>query len=326
MLSDPILVGDVGGTNVRFALATHESGAFRLSPIWKRPGRDYDSFESAMSAYVAETGAAPIGASFGFAGPVQNDRVELLHRGWSVSGEALRERLGGVSVVMSNDFAAMARSAPHLAPEHRREIRPGHAARGAPVAVGGPGTGFGMAVVRPAGPAGGWLVIGGEGGHQAYSPQTELEWSVAFRLIEQQGYVSNEMVAAGAGFDMTMDALAWAMKLPTPKHTPAEVFALAESGDPLSMAYCRLCAATVMTAVGDLVLSSAALGGAFIAGGVGVRLERWLKESAATDRFWLRGWREELMQPVPIQLIVHEEAPLIGSAYLFQDMESRGWL
>jgi len=283
MVQDAILVGDAGGTNVRFALARTEGEKVGVTGLWKRPGADYPSFEDALDAFLGEATPKVSGAAFGFAGVVAGDSVELLNRGWTVDLAAVRSRLGLGRIVAVNDFFAMARSAPELAPDQARPIASGEAEPQGAIAVGGPGTGFGIAVLRWS--PQGWIVVGGEGGHQAFSPQNEIEWKLAERLRNTVGYVSNEDVAAGIGFEATLAAL---------------------------------------NAVMALVANTT--GGVYIAGGVALHLEPWLKERDALDRFYQRGVRSGLMQPIPIRLIASELAPLMGVAHLWCDEQARGWL
>jgi glucokinase len=324
MQDGAILVGDAGGTNVRFALAHVAAGRIRLSDIWKRPGADYPDFTSAIDAWLTETKPKFAGAAFGLAGQLKDGRVELLNRGWTVDVAALTSKLGLGNIVAVNDFFAMARSAPDLAGDQLREISPGEADPQGSLAIGGPGTGFGIAILRRY--SGGWIVVGGEGGHQAYAPQTDIEWRVFERLQQSLGYVSNEIVAAGAGFEVTLASLAEAMGAVPPKLSQPEVMERAKAGDPLCLEFCRLRARCVMTAMGNMALVANATGGVFLAGGVGMRLEPWLKERAALDRFYARGARTGLIRPIPISLIVSEEAPLTGAAMLWLDQEKREWL
>ena len=46
-----ILVGDIGGTNVRFALARASQRRVVISDLWKRPGAEFASFSAAIAAY-----------------------------------------------------------------------------------------------------------------------------------------------------------------------------------------------------------------------------------------------------------------------------------
>lgn len=326
-----ILAGDIGGTNARFALARRGDGVIVLSDVWKRPGADYPSFEAALDAYFVSLGRKPVlaGACFGLAGPVSGGRVELLHRGWMVDAQALRAKLGVADVLLVNDFFAMARAAPELDVPDAPVLFAGESDPDAAIAVGGPGTGFGVAIVRrytPNAGEAGWIVVGGEGGHQAFAPETDLEFRIAEILRARHGYVSNEHVASGSGFESTLDALAQAMGTSSPGWSEAELMTRAKAGDELGVAMCRLRARTVMTAMGNMALLSNATGGVFLAGGVTTRITQWLGEDDARDRFYKRGPRTGLVSRIPIRLIAAETAPLIGAARLWLDQSKRGWL
>ena len=324
MKDGTLLVGDAGGTNVRFALAAFAGDRVNLSDVWKRPGRDYETFEAALDAYLKETTPDYAGASFGFAGVTGGSHVELLNRGWTVDLAAVKQRLGIERLVAVNDFIAMARSAPELSGDEVRPIAKGTIDPKGSCAIGGPGTGFGVGLLRRI--EQGWVVIGGEGGHQAFTPETDIEWKLAGKLRKKHGYVSNEIVTAGMGFDDTRDALFEVMGLKPKPLTQAEVIDAANAGDPMALEFCRLRARTIMTAMGNMALVANATGGVFIAGGVSQRLEPWLKERASLDRFHVRWPRTELMKPIPVSLIASETAPLIGSAHLWRDEQTRGWL
>jgi glucokinase len=332
MSDDAILVGDVGGTNVRFALVRAGAGGLTVSSVWKRPGADYRTFAMAMEDYLVWLGGLPrlAGASFGFAGPVSRGRVELLHRKWIIDRETVRAQLDVRDVIFANDFFAMARAAPELGAGGVDELHGGVADAEGAIAVGGPGTGFGVAILRPyageeSGRAG-WIVVGGEGGHQAFGPQTELEFRVADILRKRHGYVSNEHVASGSGFEETLDTLAQAMGLSSPGWSEQEMLAQAKAGEALAVEMCRLRARTVMTVMGNMALLSNATGGVYLAGGVTTRIAPWLREQESLDRFYHRGPRTELVAPIPIRIITSDEAPLLGAGRLWLDAQERGWL
>lgn len=319
-----ILTGDAGGTNVRFALAHVDGGHVTVASVWKRPGANYATFTGALEAYLAETRPRLDGAAFGFAGAVRNGQVDLLNRSWSVDRVDLKAQLQLDNVVMVNDFFAMARSAAELGADDVTEISQGEADPHGNIAVGGPGTGFGVGVLRRY--RDGWIVLAGEGGHQAFGPQTALEFQVAERLRAYGLYVSNEIVAAGVGFDDTRRALADVMGLPDPKSSQAEINAAAAAGDAFAVQLCRLRANAVMTAMGNTALSTVSTGGVYLAGGVSQHLVPWLREKSALDRFYKRGPRTGLLSHIAIRLITSDTAPLSGAAHLWLDQNTRGWL
>jgi glucokinase len=324
MKRETILVGDAGGTNVRFALAHADDGRVSVTDIWKQRGADFPTFEAAMQAYLDVAKPQLSGAAFGVAGAIRDGKTEILHRGWRIDRAALAAHLRIDSVVLVNDFFAMARGAPEVPAHEIEPIAPGDPDPEGAVVVGGPGTGLGIGVLRRVKTS--WIVVAGEGGHQAYGPQTAIEWAVAEALRGRGIYVSNEIVVAGAGFDDTRAALAEVMGLRDPELSQADVIAAAKRGDAFALEFCRLRARTVMTALGNSTLAAYATGGVFVAGGVSQRLLPWLKEREALDRFYQRGPRTELLSKIPLQLISSEAAPLIGAAHLWRDEQARGWL
>ncbi len=324
MAGEAILVGDVGGTNVRFALAYREGGRMTLSEIWKRKAADFPGFADALNAFLEEAGARPDGAALGLAGVIVDDRIHLINSGWDIELSTVRARIGGKRLVAANDFVAMARAAPDLDDDGLEPVRSGVRDPGGSVAVGGPGTGFGVAILRRI--EAGWIVIGGEGGHQAYAPQTPLEWAVAEAMRSRAVDVSNELVAAGAGFELTRDSLAEVMGVSGRGMSQGEVTAAALAGDEFAAAFCRLRVAAVMTAMGNLALVCNASGGVYIAGGVARHLAPWLDEPEALARFHRRGPHTPMLERIPISLIVSDAAPLLGAAHLWLDERERGWL
>lgn len=319
-----ILVGDAGGTNVRFALARVEGGRIALSGVWKRRGADFPTFPAALEAYLAEERGDFSAAAFGLAGVVVDGRVEILNRGWTVDVAALAPQLGVSRVVVVNDFVAMARSAPDLHGDQLRLLNAGTPDPHGSIVVGGPGTGFGLGALKWS--QQGWIVLGGEGGHQAFTPQTDLEWKLAEHMRREHGYVSNEIITAGAGFSATRDALYAVMGLKPQPLDQAGIITAANAGDAVALEFCRIRARAVMTALGNLALVTNATGGVFVAGGVSQHIEPWLKERGALDRFYRRGVRSGLMKPIPLSLITSEAAPLVGAAHLWLDEQKRGWL
>jgi glucokinase len=110
------------------------------------------------------------------------------------------------------------------------------------------------------------------------------------------------------------------------KLSQQEVIDRAKAGEGVALEFCRIRARCVMTAMGNVALVANTTGGVFIAGGVSRRLEPWLKELSAIERFRKRGPRSDLVGPIPIRLIVSDGAPLIGAAKLWLDEDARGWL
>jgi glucokinase len=321
--SRPVLVGDVGGTNVRFALARRAPSAngttIAISRFDRLPGDDFASFDAALQAYLARLPQEerPDNALFALAGPVRDNRITLTNRsGWSVDGDALARAFGLHAVVIENDFAAMARAMPELPESAFIPVKPGTPVTGAPLLVAGPGTGVGMATLLPC-EGGGWQVLTGEGGHASYAPGNAGEAELAEELRRRHGYVSRELVLAGKGLDLVMEALCAVRGEAYVRRAPAEVLTLAEQGDALCQEVCRMRAGGLMQMLGDAALTVGARAGVVIVGGVAERLIDWIRTPEAIARFEERGPMSPYMHDIPVRLVAEPAAPLFGAAALF---------
>ncbi len=316
MTTECVLLADVGGTNARFAIAERLTASPDIRPIlkdfWKTPGDAYGSFTEAALAYLRKTDARPDRAVFAVAGPVIGNQVHFTNRDWSISAKAVSASLHIEHVELINDFVAMSRSVPLLNDMEQTPIRAGAAEPKSNYVVAGPGTGFGLAAVAPLGND--FLVMGGEGGHQAFSPQDAYEIELLKALQIKHGYVSIENVAAGMAFESVLEVTFEIFGKTAETLTPAEVLDRANAGDEMCRTFCQMRANVAMSAIGDAVLATNARGGAWLAGGVSARIKDFLLTEEAEQRFSQRGPKTELMADIPVNLITSDEAALIGAA------------
>ncbi|WP_286986922.1 glucokinase, partial [Thiomonas sp. UBA7699] len=135
------LVGDIGGTNARFALHTAQG----LSDIRVLPTADYARFADALLAYLAATGATAVRhVAIGIANPVYGDQIRMTNHHWAFSIAQARAELGLQTFLVLNDFAVLARALPELPAAELVQVGGGSAVPGAPLALLGAGTGLGV--------------------------------------------------------------------------------------------------------------------------------------------------------------------------------------
>ena len=158
----PRLVGDIGGTNIRFAVITAAGSA--PAQIRSFACASFPGPEAAILHYLASEGLArPPVAAFGIATPLTGDAVRMTNHPWAFSIEALRTALGLRHLVFINDFTALALALPRLGGTDLEQIGGGTPQPGAPLALLGAGTGLGVSGLIPCGA--GWQPLAGEGGH-----------------------------------------------------------------------------------------------------------------------------------------------------------------
>ncbi|WP_371395943.1 ROK family protein [Fretibacter rubidus] len=320
-VKDTILVGDVGGTNVRLGLADKGAdGKLILTQFSKVRGDDVGSLDDAIDQFLAETHFKPRHVCMALAGPVANGEVSLTNREWHISETALSKRFGFDNVRLYNDFTAMARSVPELQANDFRSLHKGTQVPGKPVLVAGPGTGFGTSTIIQIN--GRWHVISGEGGHQAWAPQSEAETELLHILQKSHDFVSLELVSSGHGMDTVHSAICERHGLAYKKMRPADILTAAHSGDAVCREVCEVRGAAVMGALGDMAMIFGAQGGIVLAGGVSERLVDFIDTPKALSRFTNRGPMSDYVADIPVDLLLNSAAPLFGVAALYLDSMS----
>ena len=316
-----VLVGDVGGTSARFAVASRgPEGRPILDKFHKFQNDDFDSLSSSLRHFVSVSGAQADAALMAVAGPVDaRGSVTLSNRAWPrIRPDELQVALGLSKVKIVNDFAAMSRAIPEMSEADFVDVLPGRGDPASPLLITGPGTGFGVGTLIPL-PNGGYHVLTGEGGNATFSAHTLREAQLAEKLKSIHGYVSTEMVVGGIWLQPVFDALSDLHGVPRRELSPAEIMDAADANDPVCREVCELRARAIMGAAGDGVLMMGARGGVVLSGGVAERMVKWLKAPDAVARFYDRGSRASYMEEVPVRVVTSPEAPLIGGAALMFD-------
>lgn len=301
-----ILVGDVGGTRTRLALATRMNGAWQLEEFREKPTAA-DILPMIREYLGSVSGPRIDSVAFCGAGPVADDgSIRLTNAPVLLEPAALARAAGAGRAILINDFAAVAESLPVLPPA---QLLPcgGGSRRIGPRVVMGPGTGFGVAIATPSGD--GWAVVAGDGGHADLAPVDDEELEVWRRLRAQHGRVSAETVLCGPGLERLHLAL---HGLP---HLGAEQIALsAWRGEAPAVRTVALFTRWLGSVAGNLALIAGALGGVYLAGGI---LPRWgdhfdtaLFRTAFEDKPPYAGW----LAGIPAYVVTHPAPALLGLA------------
>lgn len=306
------LVGDIGGTNARFALADVSGKRPAISQIREYPSKNYKSGGDAVRTYLADVGAEPSIAVIAVAGPVTEGAVHFTNLGWTFSEDEILH-LGFAKAQLLNDFEALALSTQHIAPEKLKLL--GETREGQPnttVAVIGPGTGFGAsALVRGRGHA---IALAAEGGHAAFAPNDEVETQILRILARKYNWqVSTERVLSGPGLQNLHDALNEIDGVSEPPCDPPEIAARALRGE-------KTCARTIQrfcsilgSVAGDFALTYGARGGLYIAGGISPSILPILEKSDFRTRFEAKGRFQSYLAAIPTQVILDGYAAFLGA-------------
>ena len=309
-----LLVGDVGGTNARFAVAHMIEGRPVLEHHRSFKGADHPTFLDGVRAYLDGCAVKPGGGVIAVAGPVTDGAIDLTNSPWRVSEAELRT-LGLNPVRLINDFEALAWGAPDVPDADLAWLgTPVDGDPDATIAILGPGTGFGMsALVRDG--RGGEMAMPSEGGHACFAPGDAVEDEILRLLRRRYERVSIERLICGPGLLNLHRALAEIDGRETHIDDPAEITrtALADRNSPCGATLARFCA-ILGSVAGDVALTTGARGGVYVAGGIAPRILPFLQASPFRERFERKGRFTDYVSAIPTRVITHEHAALLGAA------------
>ena len=126
---------------------------------------------------------SPSSACFAVAGPLSNNKAQIINLSWNISGNALQRKFNFKSCELINDFAVQIYGIPYLKKNQYFTIQNGSQSKGANNdlhAIVGAGTGLGIARGIITGRK--VKVLASEGGHVEYSPKSKLEWELKIWL------------------------------------------------------------------------------------------------------------------------------------------------
>ena len=307
--SDSILLGDIGGTNARFAILNRGM----IGPIECIRVAGCSGLLEAIRQYLrgrAEDMSIKQ-AVLGLAGTVEDNRCEITNSGWIADGRMLQDALDFREVRLFNDFEALAWSLPHLSPTDLFPLGGGPPLPRAPMLLIGPGTGFGTSclLMRSGLP----LVVASEASHSTLPGSSRREDEVIELLRRRFGHVSIERAVSGPGLVNLYEALAALDRAAIPKRDGTSITqaALNDSCSFSRSAFDMFCA-MLGTVAANLALTFCARGGIYIAGGIVPRFPEYLARSEFRVRFEAGGRYRAYLHDIPVNIIRRPDATFLG--------------
>jgi glucokinase len=312
VLKFPILIGDIGGTNARFAILLDSYAEPKEFPTVQTA--DYVNIDEAIqSAILDHTSIQPRSAVLAVAGPVEGDEIELTNCDWVVRPKAMAAGLGLEDIVVLNDFEAQALSVVALGEDQMVKIGSGAAEEDASRVILGPGTGLGVAGLIHA--CHRWIPVPGEGGHMDIGPRTERDFEVFPHLDKIEGRISGEQLLCGRGLVNIYRAIAKADgKTPT-LATPAEItVAGLDKSDAVAVEALSMFVTCLGRTAGDLALVFMSRGGVYLTGGIAQKIVPALKSGLFRSAFEDKAPHSELLRAMPVYVITNPRGAVAGLA------------
>ncbi|MFC3630285.1 glucokinase [Paracoccus angustae] len=283
-----ILLGDVGGTNARLAIA--RNGSIDPQTVTRFRGDDHASFDDVVRQFLRQQDQPRIHAvCVAVAGPVSGGRARLTNRDWDFDQDRLARLTDADHVRLINDLTALGYATPALGGDGVAVLRraPPDRARNGQALVVNLGTGFNVCAVRSL-PGGAITAMEAEEGH------THLPANIHGRLLDAvgpdaaRGFTSTEEAFAGRGLSRLHAALTG-----TPPVPGEQIDRASDAGEPAAEATYELFTELVGLLCRELALRFMPLEGLFLAGSVARSI------ADRMDRFETGFLAEPFMRHIP---------------------------
>lgn len=311
------LVADIGGTNIRIGITDNDGNIDSLSVY---QCNQYPSLSAVIRDYLVEhqLEQCNIHACLAIACPVENDLIVMTNLPWEFSKSQLKQELNLKTLLLINDYTAIAHAIPLLSENQKVQIGQGNPIAGKPISICGPGTGLGVANLVS--DNGKWISLSGEGGHVDFAPIDHVEQDLLRFLLTKYSHVSYEQLLSGLGIEQIYQGLAWARQIDAPLLNAQDISSKALANE------CELCSEALLqfckvlgSFAGNLALTLGSFGGVYIAGGIVPRFIEYFNNSEFRKRFEEKGRLSGFNQHIPTYVITESQPGILGAAaYLLQ--------
>lgn len=313
-----VLVGDIGGTHCRLALAQVAGTRVALADVRHYRNAEHAGLTAILADYLHRHRHRPKTASLAVAGPTDGRRVHFTNLDWCVDAGLLARELGLDRVSLVNDFTAVGWGLDALQAQDLHVLQAGAVEPEGVRAAVGAGTGLGVSLCVPC--QGRHRPLPTEGGHMGFAPVDEEQDRLLRFMRGLHGRVSAERVVSGPGivdlyrFCAEEAGLAEPPLLATAEPARAISQAALDARDPVAGRAMKLFARIYGQVAGDVALLTRAQGGIYLAGGIPPKVLPWLEGPEFLAGFQAKGRFSAWMREVPVAVVLDMDIGLRGAA------------
>ncbi|ALE01971.1 glucokinase [Candidatus Pseudothioglobus singularis PS1] len=313
------LVGDIGGTNARFALLV--PGESELTNIKTLSCTEFETVQEAMTSYLSSIQNVEINSScIASAGTTHLDIFKPANNDWVINKADVSSALHNVEVNWINDFSAQALATSTLSEDDIVVVNQGNAQIDRVRLVIGPGTGLGTCGLIES--SNRWIPLPAQGGHTDFAPNSDLEIEILKILKKQFGHVSVERILSGPGIVNLYKAICQINGRDIIFQSPSEVTsaAIKANSDLTAKETLNLFCKIFGSVTGTIALTTGCLGGIYITSDLVRNFLDFFLESDFLESFQDKGRLDYYMTDIPICISKKQNMGLIGSAYKINNL------
>lgn len=318
-----VLAGDIGGTKTNLGLFSEGKRRPKPEVSETYSSRDAPDLEHIIERFMERHRFDIQGACFGIAGPVVDGKSKTTNLPWVVSEDKIKRRFKWSRVSLVNDLSATAYAVPLMSSRELYSLNRARVRSAQNLALVAPGTGLGEALLIFQN--GHYVPIPSEGGHVDFAPTNHEEIALWQYLHRLWGHVSVERVLSGPGL---VSIYSW-LKETGRYREPAFLARMMEETDPAKAITQGalehknpMCVKALNTFVsvlgavaGNLALTGMTTGGVYLGGGISPKILPKLKEGLFMKAFTDKGRFRELLEKIPVRVILNDRAALLGAAH-----------
>ena len=318
-----VLAGDIGGTKTNLGLFLMGKRCPLLKATETYSSRNAPDLESIVERFLKKHQASIAGACFGIAGPVVNGQCKTTNLPWNVSEARIKRLFKWKHVRLINDLTAMALAIPLLKNNEFFSLNKVRAKKGENIGLIAPGTGLGEALLIFQN--GKYIPVSSEGGHVDFAPNSRAEARLWEYLHRRFGHVSIERLLSGPGLINIYSWLkdtgrysepAWLKRRIKEKDSAKTITETAMNQKQALCVRSLDMFITILGSVsGNLALTALTNGGLYLGGGILPQILPKLKEGSFMKAFVNKGRFKDLLENIPVRVMLNDGAALSGAAY-----------
>jgi len=304
------LLADIGATYARFCI---EPAPGQFEHVAVLPCSDHAGITEVIQAYLGTLPELkPRHGAVSIANPIQGDQVRMTNRDWAFSIKEVQQQLKLSTLLVVNNFTALAMALPGVGPQGRLQVGGGAPQANGVIGLLGPGTGLGVSGLIPSGDR--WTTLATEGGHVNFAPSDEREMRVLQHAWKSMSRVSAERLISGPGIELIHQALSAGRELST-----AEIVRRALQHDAACVETLEVFSGMLGSMASDVALTLGATGGMYVGGGIVPRLGPLFAQAIFRERFEAKGRMSDYVARIPTYVLTAENLVFQGISTLLSD-------